>query len=62
LLKFKRNGIRETKTSETDTAKIYIERKKTEKYTDEELQNISDKLNSIHTLESREDENEDEAN
>jgi hypothetical protein len=62
MLKFKRNGIRETKTSETDTAKTYIERKKTEKYTDEELQNISDKLNSIHTLESREDENENEAN
>lgn len=60
LLKFMRNGIRETKTSETDTAKIYIERKKTEKYTEEEMQNISDKLNSIHTLETREDENESE--
>lgn len=58
LLKFKRNGIRETKTSETDTAKTYIERKKTEKYSDEELQNISDKLNSMHNLESREDEDE----
>lgn len=62
ILKFKRNGIRETKSSETDTAKTYIERKKTEKYSDEELQNISDKLNSIHTLESREDENEDKKN
>lgn len=62
MLKFKRNGIRETKSSETDTAKTYIERKKTEKYSDEELQNISDKLNSIHTLESREDENDDEKN
>lgn len=58
LLKFKRNGIRETKTSETDTAKTYIERKKTEKYSDEELQNISDKLNSMNNLESREDEDE----
>lgn len=58
LLKFKRNGIRETKTSEIDTAKTYIERKKTEKYSDEELQNISDKLNSMHNLESREDEDE----
>lgn len=58
LLKFKRNGIRETKTSETDTAKTYIERKKTERYSDEELQNISDKLNSMHNLESREDEDE----
>jgi len=53
LLKFMRNGVREIKTSETDTAKTYLERKKTEKYTDEELQNISDKLNSIHSLESR---------
>jgi hypothetical protein len=59
LLKFKRNGIRETKSSETDTAKTYIERKKTEKYSDEELQNISDKLDSIHNLESREEEDED---
>lgn len=58
LLKFKSNGIRKTKTSETDTAKIYIQRKKTEKYSDEELQNISDKLNSMHNLESREDEDE----
>ncbi len=58
LLKFKRNGIRETKTSETDTAKIYIERKKTEIYSDEELQNISEKLKTIHNLESREDEDE----
>jgi hypothetical protein len=59
LLKFKRNGIRETKTSETDTAKTYIEKKKTEKYSDEEIQNIQDKLNSIHLLETREDEEED---
>ncbi|WGK94559.1 MULTISPECIES: hypothetical protein [Flavobacterium] len=58
LLKFMRNGIRETKSSETDTAKIHIERKKSEKYTDEEMQNISDKLDSIHYLETREDENE----
>lgn len=60
LLKFKRNGIRETKSSETDTAKTYIERKKTEKYSEEELKNISDKLKSIHSLESREEEEEDE--
>jgi len=55
-LKIKRNGNIETKTSGIDTAKTYIERKKTEKYSDEELQNISDKLNSMHNLESREDE------
>jgi Holliday junction resolvase len=56
LLKFKRNGVRETKTSETDTAKTYISRKITEKYTDEELNNIKEKFNSIHTLENRKDE------
>lgn len=56
LLKFAKNGFTETKTSETDTAKTYIARKKTEKYTDEELQNISDKLEAIHKLESRDDE------
>jgi hypothetical protein len=60
LLKFKRNGVRETKSSETDTAKTYIERKKTEKYSDEEVQNISDKLNSIHNLETREEDDDDE--
>ena len=59
-LNFMKNGIRETKSSETDTAKIYIERKKSEKYSDDEMQNISDKLNSIHTLETREDEDENE--
>lgn len=56
LLKFSKNGVIETKTSETDTAKIYLERKKAEKYTDEEMKNISDKLESIHKLESRDDE------
>lgn len=59
LLKFEKNGETETKTSETDTAKTYIERKKGEKYTDEELKNISDKLKSIHKLESRDEEDED---
>jgi len=58
LLKFKKDGVLETKTSETDTAKTYIERKKEEKYTDEELKNISDKLESINKLETREDEDE----
>jgi Holliday junction resolvase len=59
LLKFKRNGTRETKTSETDTAVTYLEKKNKEKYSEEELSNISEKLTSIHTLESRDD-NEDE--
>ena len=55
LLKFMRNGTRETKTSETDTAITYIESKRTEKYSDKELTDISDKLISIHSLESRDD-------
>lgn len=54
LLKFGRNGMRETKTSETDAAKTYIERKKTEKYSEEEIKAIKEKLLSIHSLESRE--------
>jgi hypothetical protein len=58
LLKFKKNGVIETKTSENDTAKTYIERKKEEKYTDEEIQNITNKLESINKLETREDEEE----
>jgi hypothetical protein len=57
LLKFSVNGGNiETKTSETDTAKIYIERKKTDKYSEEEMQVIKDKLTSIHKLETRDDE------
>ncbi len=58
LLKFKKNGVLETKTSDNDTAKTYIERKKDEKYTDEELKNIATKLESINKLETREDEEE----
>jgi hypothetical protein len=58
LLKFSVNGVRETKTSESDTAKTYIERKKTDKYNEEELNEISEKLNSIHTLETRDEEDD----
>ncbi len=61
FLKFKKNGVVETKTSENDTAKVYLERKKTEKYSEEELQNITEKLKAIHKLETRDDnENEQE--
>lgn len=55
LLKFSLNGVRETKTSETDTVKTYIERKKTEKYSDDELENIAEKLKLINNIESRDD-------
>ncbi len=61
FLKFKKNGVVETKTSENDTAKVYLERKKTEKYSEEELENIAEKLKAIHKLETRDDnENEQE--
>lgn len=55
LLRFTLNGVRETKTSETDTAKTYIERKRTEKYSEEEMENIAGKLKLINNLESRDD-------
>lgn len=56
IIKFKKNGIEQRKTSYDDTAKTYIPRKKTENYSDEELKNIEDKLNLMHNLENREDE------
>jgi len=58
-LRFKKDGVMVTKTSEIDTSITYIERKKVDKYTDEEMQAILEKLNSINTLETREDEEED---
>jgi hypothetical protein len=58
LLKFMRNGVREVKTSLSDTAKTYIERKKTEKYSSEELLEIREKLTHIHTLETRDEQDE----
>ncbi len=61
LLKFSvKGGSIETKTSENDTAKIYLERKKTEKYTSEEMQVIKDKLISINKLETRDNDEEEE--
>ena len=56
IIKFKKNGIEQRKTSYDDTAKTYIPRKKTENYSDEELKNIEDKLNLMHNLENRDDE------
>lgn len=58
LLRFMRNGVREVKTSLSDTAKTYIERKKTEKYSSEELLEIREKLTHIHTLETRDEQDE----
>lgn len=56
LLKFTSNGITETKTSDTDIAKTYLVRKKTEKFSDDELNNIQTKMNAINKLESRDEE------
>jgi hypothetical protein len=58
ILKFATNGVVETKTSENDTAKTFIKRKKTEFYDDDELDNINTKLEAIHKLESRDSEDE----
>ena len=55
LLKFSKNGVMEIKTSDNDTAKTYIPKKKTDKFTDEEMQNISDKLDAMHNLDTRDE-------
>lgn len=57
-LKFSKNGTKETTSSDTDTSMTYLPRKKDEKYSDDEIENISQKLISIHKLETREDEAE----
>tara|TARA_R110002073_G_scaffold14554_2_gene59368 strand:+ start:55244 stop:56125 length:882 start_codon:yes stop_codon:yes gene_type:complete len=56
MIKFKKNGVEQKKTSYDDTAKTFIPRKKTEIYNDEELKNIEDKLNMMHNLENRDNE------
>jgi len=61
MIKFKKNGIEQKKTSYDDTAKTFIKRNKTEIYSDEELKNIEDKLKLMHNLENR-DNNGDEKN
>ena len=55
LLKFSVNGIKETKTSSSDTVKTYISKKKNTKFTEEEIENIKTKIEAINTLESRDD-------
>ena len=47
---------KETKTSKNDTVKTYIERKKAEKYSEYEMDNIKSKLDAINKLESRDEE------
>lgn len=56
LLKFAVNGEKETRSSKNDTVKTYIKRKKTEKYSDYEMDNIQSKLDAINNLESRDEE------
>ena len=58
ILKFSNNGVTDTKTSESDTAKTYITRKKADKYNDDELDSIKTKLELMHRLENRDEENE----
>ena len=60
ILKFAINGVEDTKTSENDTAKTFIKRKKNELYDDDELGNIKTKLEAIHKLESRDEATEED--
>lgn len=52
-LKIKKDGVTDTKTSETDTSKVHINVKKVEKYTENEIENIKEKTKKIHKLEGR---------
>lgn len=56
VIKFKKNGVEERKTSYDDTAKTYIQRTRNEEFSDEELANIEDKLLLMHNLENRNEE------
>jgi hypothetical protein len=58
IIKFKKDGVEDTKTSYDDTAKTFIPRNKTENYSEEELKNIEDKLKLMHNLEDRDNEDE----
>lgn len=58
LLRFSKNGVMDTKSSDTDTATARIERKKDEKYSDEELMEIAKKTELLNKLEGRDDEEE----
>jgi hypothetical protein len=53
-IKYNQNGIQHRKTSYDDTAITYIPLKRTENYSEEELQNIEDKLKLMHNIENRE--------
>lgn len=57
-IRFKKNGVEDTKTSYDDNAKTKILRKTNEQYNDEELQNIEDKLDLMHNLETRNEDGE----
>lgn len=59
-LKFKKDGIVDTKTSETDTSKVHIDVKKIGKYSENEIKNIKEKTKKIHKLEGRNQLKEDE--
>ena len=60
ILRYAIDGVEDTKTSENDTAKTFIKRKKNELYDDEELRNIKTKLVAIHKLESRDEATEED--
>lgn len=53
FLSFSKDGVKDTKTSQSDISKTYINRKKEEKYTEVEIENITTKIESIHKLDTR---------
>jgi hypothetical protein len=55
-IRFKKNNVEETKTSSDDTVKTYIAKRKSDEFDDQDLLDISDKFKSIHLLETRIDE------
>lgn len=57
-LKLSINGKKETKNSDEDAVSLFLESKRTEKYTEEEMRQIKDKLEKTHKLETREDESD----
>lgn len=57
ILKIKRDNVPETKTSKDDIARTFITRHKTEEYDEDELKNIQDKVDMIHSIESRDNAN-----
>lgn len=55
-LKYEKDGVKETQTSENDTAKTNIKKKKEENYSESEMTEIKEKTKNINSLEKRDEE------